>query len=74
MGKAADIGMVVNCKKTQIICFSLDNGYTSKAAILIQGQEIEPLDSMKLLGYHIGNEPGVHAQVEAIKTSVASGK
>ena len=64
---AAAIGMVVNCKKTQLVCFSPDNGYLSYAELFVQGAKICSQATMKLLGYMLGSAPGATDQVEQVK-------
>ena len=61
--KADDIGMRVNCAKTQMLCFSPDNGYTTSAQITVGGETITSKDTMKLLGFMLGTAPGVSAHV-----------
>ena len=66
---AGDIGMVVNCKKTQLLCISGDNGCSTTAAIREpSGQEINSVRSMKLLGFMLTDTPDVSGQVAMLKT------
>ena len=65
--KAAEIGMKVNCKKTQFLILSPDNGCNTTASIAIDGNRLTSAGKLKLLGYVIGNAPGAHAQVEFIR-------
>ena len=64
--RAEEIGMKVNCAKTQMIVISADNGYTTTAMISIDGQLIHSSHPMKLLGFMIGQQ-GMHDQVHYIK-------
>ena len=61
------IGMKVNCKKTQLLCISPDNGYKSLSTIHAGGETIRSQDTMKLLGFVVGTAPGVTDQVLHIK-------
>ena len=65
--QADDIGMRVNCRKTQVLCISSDNGCDSSVTIPTPDGDINSVAQIKLLGYTIGNKPGAHAHVEAIK-------
>ena len=61
------IGMVVNCKKTQLVLISSDNGYSSSSSIKVGPDTIESKDHMKLLGFMVGNN-GMADQINYIKT------
>ena len=65
--RAGEIGMRVNCRKTQLLCVSLDNGYDTWAALQVDGQSIESQETMKLLGFMLGASPGVAAHVDLLK-------
>lgn len=65
--RTEEIGMKVNCSKTQLICISLDNGCKTQATIHINGTTIEGQEQMKLLGYMFGNTPDANAQFECIR-------
>ena len=58
--RADDIGMRINCKKTQMICFAPTNGYTSSASIKIGQERINTKPSMKLLGFQLGQDVSHH--------------
>ena len=64
---AEGIDMKINCRKTQLLCYSVDNGYKATATISAQGETIVAQDSMKLLGYMLGTAPGATDQVNFIK-------
>ena len=64
---AGDIGMRVNCSKTQMLCISPDNGCDSSTRIQVSGQDIESVDSVKLLGFCLGSRPDMSHQVAFIK-------
>ena len=63
--RAEDIGMRVNCGKTQLVTFSPSDGYSHSAGLNIDGEEIPSQPSMKLLGYMLG--PDVAVQVSHLK-------
>lgn len=66
--RAGEIGMVVNCKKTQLMCVSADNGCHTTASIRENsGVAINSVDSMKLLGFMLSSEPGVASHVLHLK-------
>ena len=65
--RADEIGMRVNCKKTQLLMVSPPNGFDNRAFINIQGQRIETANELKLLGFVFGTEPNVSAHVNSIK-------
>ena len=65
--RTEEIGMRVNCAKTQMLCISPDNGYESWASIQVDGQEIVTQNTMKLLGFMLGSSPGVTAHVDLLK-------
>ena len=64
---AAEIGMKVNCQKTQLLLISPPNGFNNNAYISIQGQKISSGQKLKLLGFVFGNEPNVSEHVAEIK-------
>ena len=65
--RSEEIGMSVNCKKTQLLCVSADNGCDSVAEISVNNEVIRSQDSVKVLGFMIGKSPGVHDQVQLMK-------
>ena len=65
--KALEIGMRVNCKKTQMLCLSPDNGYDTWAAVDVGGERINCQDKMKLLGFMLGTSPGVTAHEQLLQ-------
>lgn len=64
---AKAVGMKINCKKTQMMCYSPDNGYETSASFVVDGEEIRTQENVKLLGYMLGTTPGASAQVEMIR-------
>ena len=65
--RSEDIGMRVNCAKTQAICISPDNGCTTKATIIAGEDTITTADTMKLLGFMFDSSGTANAQVDLIK-------
>ena len=60
--------MVVNKKKTKIVCMS--DAQTYQATCMIEdcdGQVLRSGPGMKILGFHIDSRPSVHAHIEALK-------
>ena len=67
LDKTNDIGMRVNCHKTQLLCISPANGCDSRAEIVAGGVTISAVKTVKLLGYMIGSSPGAEAQCVYIR-------
>ena len=67
--KAAEIGMVVNCAKTQLLCVSVDNGYHTTATNeeRSSGSVINSVQNMKLLGFMLSDSPDVSAHVHHLR-------
>ena len=68
VAKARSRGMVVNNKKTRILCVSDALNY--KALSFIQdsdGNKISSTETMKVLGFHLDSRPTCHAHVEALR-------
>ena len=65
--RALEIGMRVNCKKTQLLIVSPDNGCETSCTFKVDNESLESEESMKLLGYCIGSRPNADAQVELLK-------
>ena len=64
---AEDSDMVINAKKTRMLCISAATSYEAKAYILDnEGQEIESGSSLKILGFHFSSAPNMQAQVDSI--------
>ena len=66
--KAESRGMVVNKKKTKIVCMS--DAQTYHATCMIEdcdGQVLRSGPGMKILGFHIDSRPSVHAHIDALK-------
>ena len=68
VAKATSRGMVVNNKKTNLLCISDAMSYKATAFILdADGERLSSTNGMKLLGFHLDSRPSCHAQVEAMK-------
>ena len=65
--RAGAIGMRVNCRKTQLLCISVDNGYQTWASFPSEDTTISSQDSMKLLGFMMGCSPGVTDHFEFLR-------
>ena len=66
--RAAEIGMSVNCSKTQMSCASPANGYKTMSHITIDGEQIWSKDTLKLLGFTLAGDAGMQFQVDMIKS------
>ena len=65
---ANDIGMVVNTKKTQLLCLGPNNGYDTRSEIFLEsGERICSSDGMKLLGFQFDSTPKMNAQIDLIR-------
>ena len=66
--KTEEIGMLVNCEKTQLLCISLENGCNTTTRLTTgSGITIKCSDTMKLLGFMFGNAPNCNAQFDFIR-------
>ena len=64
---AESLGMKVNASKTMVLCVSDSRTYKAAAYVRdCQGNDIEAIDSLKILGLHFSSKPDMSAQVEAI--------
>ena len=70
---AARIGMVVNPKKTQLLCVSTTLHSNITSYIVADGEKISSQDALKTVGFHIGNKPGAHAHVAALRKKAERG-
>ena len=66
IARSDEIGMRVNCKKTQVLCVSGANGYNTSASVSIGSEVINSVESIKLLGFTICAAPGMHGQLAQI--------
>ena len=65
--RAGEIGMLVNCSKTQAICISPDNGCSSSTTVSAGGETIRSGSKLKLLGFVFDEAGSVGAQIDYIK-------
>ena len=62
VGRAVERGIVVNNKKTKLLCISRATTYKAKAFIMGgNGSKLVSGDSMKVLGYHLYSRPTANA-------------
>ena len=67
--ETGEIGVKVNCKKTQLLCVSPANGCDTVTSVAVGGGEvIRSSQKMKILGYCLGAEPNVNEQFKFIKS------
>lgn len=70
-GRAEWKGLKVNTSKTKLLCISDALSYEASSYIeLVDGSTVksgERGDSMKLLGFHLSDRPGVAAHVDVLK-------
>ena len=67
INKAREIGMAVNCSKTQMLCVSTDNGCDTFAEVTVENNHIRSAKTIKLLGFHFSSNAGMQDQVLEIK-------
>ena len=65
--KAGDIGMVVNCKKTQLLVASPDNCCHTVASITAEEERIGSTETMKMLGFMFNSACNMNAQMDLIR-------
>lgn len=69
VSKAESRGMVVNNKKTTVLCISGAINSKSQAFLLdADNNKIRSTDKMKVLGFHMDSRPSCHAHVAALRT------
>ena len=61
------IGMRVNCRKTQVLCISPDNGCLSSTSLAVGQETVSSSTELKLLGFCLGSDPNMNAQMELIQ-------
>ena len=64
---AEEIGMKVNCAKTQLLVVAPDNGCTTTCTLNMENATIRSKSTMKLLGFMLGSSPGVGPHVQYLK-------
>ena len=63
LNNANDIGMVINCVKTQLLCMSPNNGCRTMARVFTPDGPVDLVGTLKLVGFVFGNEPNAAAQI-----------
>ena len=64
--RAREIGMVINCKKTQLLVLSPANGCKTIAYLPTPEGQVSSVDKFKLVGFMFGNTPDVTAHFEML--------
>ena len=64
---AADIGMAINRKKTQLLVISPPNGCNTRALIRVGDKEIHFQPKLKLVGFTFCKKPDASAHIDQIK-------
>ena len=68
VGRASQTGMVVNSKKTKVLCMSEAMSYVARSFFLDSDSErIESGRSMKILGFHFDTRPSCHAHIDTLR-------
>ena len=64
---AERLGMKVNASKTMVLCISDSKTYKATAYVRdSQGNDIDAVENLKILGVHFSSKPDMSAQVDAI--------
>ena len=66
-GRADEIGMRVNVKKTQLLCISPNNGCITSAYVKANGDYVWSSPAMKLVGFTFSGSPTAEAHVLSIR-------
>ena len=69
---AEETGMKVNEQKTQALCITTAINYQIRSCIDIDGQAVESMDSLKVLGFVMGRRPGAAEHVKHIRKKYGS--
>ena len=69
VARAESRGMVVNKQKTKILCISDANTYQASCHLMDpEGNKLDSGPDMKILGFHFGSRPTMHAHVRALES------
>ena len=68
---ADEIGMIVNPKKTQLLCVSSTVNYEANSYINIGQDRITGAEEMKILGFVFGTKPDLWPHIEHIRKKVS---
>lgn len=63
---AEDIGMLINCNKTQLLCLSPGNGCDTTPIVITRDGPVQLVDTLKLMGFMFGNTTDVSGHVHHI--------
>ena len=63
VANARDIGMEINCSKTQLLCMSPNNGCVTVARIHTPEGPVDSVSMLKLVGFVFGSDPNVSAHI-----------
>ena len=75
VGRAEDIGMKINDKKTQLLVVSPQNGCLTTGSITTAGGDaIDSVDRLRLVGFTFGDQPGAGPHVDSIREAYAKKK
>ena len=66
--RAKNIGMKINKKKTQLLIMILPNGCDTSASIVVEGQTVEAIDALKLVGFTFGTAPGAGEHMKVVRS------
>ena len=69
-GRAREINMKVNAKKTQLLVIAPHNGYDTSASIDTGEISIQSVNALKLVGFTFGNTPGVGEHVGSVECKI----
>ena len=68
VSRAESWGMVVNKKKTAILCISDSQTYKASSRFVdAEGEALRSGHKMKVLGFHLDSRPSVHAHIAALQ-------
>ena len=62
--RAADINMVVNAQKTQMLCIDANPNCETRTFMKPGTEHINSRPELKILGFHFGEKPTCHNQIE----------
>lgn len=60
---AKEIGMMINCNKTQLLCLSPNNGCRTTGSLGTEEGQVAAVESLKLVGFVFGSSPDVSAHM-----------
>ena len=64
---AAELGLMVNLRKTQLMCVNATIGSDVTSYVQIDGERLTSQNSIKILGFHINKKADMTDQVEQLK-------